>query len=224
MSKQLKMEHLSLDQVQPNPWNPNKQTDRQFEAEKESILANGFISPILVRPLDDGYEIIDGEHRWKALKEIIEKGLIGRYNLNDLTKGEKIPAIVLEVSETEAKKLTIIMNETRGRADLADMSNLLTELSESLGDELILGLPYTESQLKELMGMSDFNWDDFDQGAKDAEFDHADGEGFRVVALLSEEDEQRWKGYLGELKDDLPKEPKEQAGALIAHLMNKAGI
>ena len=40
---------------------------------------------------------------------------------------------------------------------------------------------------------------------------------------LGDEDAERWKGLLGDLRDELPSDPKEQAGAVIAHLMNKAG-
>jgi hypothetical protein len=85
-------------------------------------------------------------------------------------------------------------------------------------------LPYTDGQLKELMGIADFNWDEFDKGGETNDFDHQDGEGFKVIALLNEEDEARWKDYLRDMKDELPSEPKEAAGALIAHLLNKAGI
>lgn len=226
MSKasQLTIKHLPINEIDPNPWNPNKQNERQYQAEIESICQNGFIAPILVRQIDDRHEIIDGEHRWKALRQIGEDGIEAKGNVPSLVEAKSIPCIVLNVSETEAKKLTIIMNETRGRADLADLGGLLQELSLDLGDDLLTGLPYTEGQLKELMGMSDFDWDQFEKGTSDKEFDNADGDGFRVTALLNETDEARWKGYLATLRGDLPDEPKEQAGALIAHLMNKAGI
>jgi len=35
---------LPIDKVLPNPWNPNKQNDRQYQAEIQSILDNGFIA------------------------------------------------------------------------------------------------------------------------------------------------------------------------------------
>lgn len=220
----LVIKNIPINEIDANPWNPNKQNERQYQAEIESIAENGFLAPILVRANGDRHEIIDGEHRWKALRQIAEDGVEAKQNVPELIKAGVIPAIVIDVSDTQAKKLTIIMNETRGRADLADLGALLQEISVDLGDDLLTGLPYTDGQLKELMGMADFDWDQFGNGASDKEFDNADGDGFRVVALLNEEDEQRWKGYMAELRGDLPDEPKEQAGALIAHLMNKAGL
>jgi hypothetical protein len=226
MSKQtdLQIEHLPISSVEPNPWNPNKQNERQYQAEIESIVQNGFIAPILVRKFEDTYQIVDGEHRWKALRQIAEDGMQAKHNVPKLIADQTIPAIVLDISETAAKKLTVIMNETRGRADLSDLGALLQDIQIELGDDLITGLPYTEGQLKELMGIADFDWDQFDDKTTEADFEHQDGEGFRVIALLNTEDEERWKGLLGDLKDELPSEPKEQAGALIAHLLNKAGI
>ena len=218
---ELSIQHGALDKVVPNPWNPNRQNERQFEAEVESIADNGFIAPILVRKLGMRYEIIDGEHRWKALRKIAEDGIEGKGNIPSLVESLTIPAIVLTVDETQAKKLTIIMNETRGRADIGELTKLLQDLAENLGDDLLTGLPYTQSQLEELMNMGG---DALDEMSKSMEDEQEAPEGFRVIALLNEEDEARWKTYMAQLRADLPQEPKAQAGALIAHLMNKAGI
>lgn len=218
---ELSIQHVALDKVVPNPWNPNRQNERQFEAEVESIADNGFIAPILVRKLGMRYEIIDGEHRWKALRKIAEDGIEGKGNIPSLVESLTIPAIVLTVDETQAKKLTIIMNETRGRADIGELTKLLQDLAENLGDDLLTGLPYTQSQLEELMNMGG---DALDEMSKSMEDEQEAQEGYRVIALLNEEDEARWKTYMAQLRADLPQEPKAQAGALIAHLMNKAGI
>jgi ParB family chromosome partitioning protein len=218
---ELSIQHVALDKVVPNPWNPNRQNERQFEAEVESIADNGFIAPILVRKLGMRYEIIDGEHRWKALRKIAEDGIEGKGNIPSLVESLTIPAIVLTVDEMQAKKLTIIMNETRGRADIGELTKLLQDLAENLGDDLLTGLPYTQSQLEELMNMGG---DALDEMSKSMEDEQEAPEGYRVIALLNEEDEARWKTYMAQLRADLPQEPKAQAGALIAHLMNKAGI
>lgn len=218
---ELSIQHVALDKVVPNPWNPNRQNERQFEAEVESIADNGFIAPILVRKLGMRFEIIDGEHRWKALRKIAEDGIEGKGNIPSLVESLTIPAIVLAVDETQAKKLTIIMNETRGRADIGELTKLLQDLAVNLGDDLLTGLPYTQSQLEELMNMGG---DALDEMSKSMDEDQDTFEGFRVIATLNEEDEARWKTYMAQLRGELPQEPKAQAGALIAHLMNKAGI
>ena len=218
---ELSITHVALDKVVPNPWNPNRQNERQFQAEVESIADNGFIAPILVRKIGMRFEIIDGEHRWKALRKIAEDGIQGKGNIPALVESSTIPAIVLTVDETQAKKLTIIMNETRGKADVIELTKLLQDLADNLGDDLLTGLPYTQSQLDDLMNMGG---DVLDEMNNSTEAEQEAPEGYRVVALLNEEDEARWKTYMAQLRAELPQEPKEQAGALIAHLMNKAGI
>ena len=223
MSNELEITSLDIGKVLPNPWNPNKQNDRQYQAEIQSIQYNGFIAPILVRKQGDAYQIIDGEHRWKALNEIIERGLEGKYNLPDLVKSLTIPAIVLDVSDAQAKKLTIIMNETRGQADLSQLGTLLADIAVDLGDDLGIGLPYSTPQLQELMAISDFNWEEFGQGGSDQDFETKGEEGHRITALVDEDTKSRWDNYLAELAKDLPSEPKAKAGAFISHLLNKAG-
>ena len=60
----LVIKNIPINEIDANPWNPNKQNERQYQAEIESIAENGFLAPILVRANGDRHEIIDGEHRW----------------------------------------------------------------------------------------------------------------------------------------------------------------
>jgi hypothetical protein len=154
------------------------------------------------------------------LSKIAEDGIEGKGNIPSLVESLTIPAIVLTVDETQAKKLTIIMNETRGTADIGELTKLLQDLATNLGDDLLTGLPYTQSQLEELMNMGGDALDEMNKSMDEREAP----EGFKVIAVLNEEDEARWKTYMATLRADLPEERQAQAGALIAHLMNKAGI
>ena len=215
---------LDISKVVTNPWNPNVQNERQYGAEIESIVAHGFLAPILVRKVDDSYQIIDGEHRYKALKEIFENNL-PTDNLKDLADKKVIPAVVIEVDDARAKKLTIIMNETRGRADLAKLGELLNEIKIDLPEELTLGLPYTDVQLNELMDIAAFDWSALDIPVSDNELEVDDSEAgeFKITAILSPEEGLRWKSLLNEYKNELPKDAKQAAGAMISLLLNKAG-
>lgn len=65
--------------------------DRKMDELVESIKLNGILSPVIVRPLEDGYEMISGHRRMHAAKRA---GLV------------KIPAIVKSLNDDEA---TIIM-------------------------------------------------------------------------------------------------------------------
>lgn len=56
--------------LRPNPWNTNSVGAQNFEKLKGSIEKLGFFKPILARELDGGiFEILGGEHRWRAAME-----------------------------------------------------------------------------------------------------------------------------------------------------------
>lgn len=133
--------------LHPNPWNPNHMKGRQQEAVKESIQEYGQVLELLVRPhpeIEGEYQIIDGEHRFNILPETVFCNVI--HGLPD----------------AEAKKLTIVMNETRGSADKIELAQLLSEIQSELGDDLGVGLPYDPTELDELIQLADVNWDQFD--------------------------------------------------------------
>lgn len=215
---------LNIDLVEPNPWNPNVQNERQFQAEVESIMSNGFLAPILVRPVGNKYQVIDGEHRLRALKQVFAQSMTGAKNVPDLAKDKKIPAIVIDADDAHAKRLTITMNETRGRADLAKLGELLNEIAPALGDDLIIGLPYTATQLDELMDIAEFDWDSLTIPVNEDELSNEDEEEgqFKIAAVLSPDAAQMWKDTVKMYQAELPKDPKRAAGIVIGRLLEKS--
>jgi ParB-like chromosome segregation protein Spo0J len=141
--------YLRVDSMEPNPWNPNKMTDEMLRKEEESIREFGFVDPITVRRRRhmDKIQIIDGEHRWKAAANI---GL------------EEIPCIILDVDDTTAEQLTIVLNDLRGKPNEERLAALVKDLSarRSMLD-LERVLPYKRERLAEMIAerKADFDWD-----------------------------------------------------------------
>lgn len=219
---ELAVTNLPIGKVLPNPWNPNKQTERQYAAEMESICDNGFVMPIIVRKHPDkkgSYEIVDGEHRWKALQQITAEARKGKGNVPDLVEKKEIPAIVLQIDEAKAKRLTVIMNETRGRADLTSLGTLLSELAPELGDDLIIGLPYTPEQLNEILDIAKFDWTELETPIDGEELYTQEEEAFKVVAVLDPETQQKWQNAMALKKQEFPSDSKVAAGLLIKELL-----
>lgn len=110
----------------------------------ESIAEFGFIDPITVRLLteeDVPFEIIDGEHRWRAALDL---------GYTD------IPVFIVDVTPEQAKKLTVVLNELHGQVDPTKLSDLLGELLTATSiDDLLRSLPYTEDILKGYLGFRD---------------------------------------------------------------------
>ena len=148
----VEIKKVGIEDCHPNPWNPNRMSERVEQATVESIAMFGMIDPITVRPhpgAEGKYQIIDGEHRHRACMSL-------EYKL--------IPVNVLHnLDDQQAKRLTIIANETRGYADKITLAGILSELNEGMDiDELIKGLPYYEDELKELLSMAEMEWGDYD--------------------------------------------------------------
>jgi ParB-like chromosome segregation protein Spo0J len=123
--------------------------ERTLEAERQSIKTYGFIDPITVRPhpeVEGGFQIIDGEHRWRVAQE---------------QEIESVPLIVLDLGDTAARKLTIILNETRGKPDDVLLGTLLAEIAAE-DDDLANGLRYDETELAHLLSLADADWSRFD--------------------------------------------------------------
>ncbi len=93
------MQLIKLTEIQANPNQPRKHFDEQSLTElAQSIKAEGVMSPIMVRPIGDKYEIVQGERRFRAAQQA---GLT------------EIPSIVREVDEQEAFHLAVIENIQR---------------------------------------------------------------------------------------------------------------
>ena len=61
-----RFERVRKELILPNPWNPNRMTTEMYAKALESISEFGMIDPLLCREMGDHYQIIDGEHRYRA--------------------------------------------------------------------------------------------------------------------------------------------------------------
>ena len=87
-----------------NPRQPRTQYDREkLDELKASIKEKGVLQPILVRENENGYEVIAGERRLRAAREL---GL------------EEVPVFIKKVSNQDAFLLALVENIQReiGRA------------------------------------------------------------------------------------------------------------
>jgi ParB family chromosome partitioning protein len=62
---------LAIDRIRPNPYQPRREMGPEaLEDLARSIEANGLLQPIVVRPVADGFEIVAGERRFRALQRL----------------------------------------------------------------------------------------------------------------------------------------------------------
>ena len=90
---------IEIARIRPNPNQPRIQFDETSIAElADSIAQRGVLQPILLRPSEDGFEIVAGERRWRAAQK---------------AQLHTIPAIVREIDEGSMAELALIENIQR---------------------------------------------------------------------------------------------------------------
>lgn len=90
---------IEVGRIRPNPSQPRKNFDEAAIDElAASIRERGLLQPILVRAVDNGFEIIAGERRWRAAQK---------------AQLHQIPAIVREFDESVTAEIALIENIQR---------------------------------------------------------------------------------------------------------------
>jgi len=123
---------MDVESLTPNLFQPRKNFDKEkMEELKGSIEKHGIIQPIVVRKMANGYEIVAGERRLKAAKEI---GL------------KKIPAIIKSVNNEKSLEIALVENIQREDLNPVEQANAFKRLI----DEFNL----TQQELAEATGKS----------------------------------------------------------------------
>ena len=123
---------VTVAEITPNPNQPRVHFDEETLGElTASIQQIGVLQPILVRPTDDGYELIAGERRWRAAQRA---GLA------------TIPAVVRETDDLASIEQALV--ENLHRQDL-------TVLEEAAAyQQLLEDFELTHEQLADRIGKS----------------------------------------------------------------------
>ncbi len=88
--KQATIEGIEINKIKTNPYQPRTDFDNEkLEGLKASIEEKGIIQPITVRREKDGFELIAGERRLRAVQELNYK-TIPAYILSDISTGDEM--------------------------------------------------------------------------------------------------------------------------------------
>lgn len=142
------LQWVGRDTVKPNDYNPNKVSRQNLELLKQSILANGWTLPIVVRP---DFTIIDGFHRWTVA---------GEEPLCSMLDG-KVPVVIVDHKDKAGNIYgTVTHNRARGTHLLGPMKAIVKELIndgktvDEIGKQLGM-------RPEEVFRLSDFSKEDF---------------------------------------------------------------
>ena len=92
---------IKLNLIHPNPNQPRKYFDEvALDELTASISEKGLISPLTVREVEGGYELIAGERRWRALK-YLKKRIVPAYVLNTKDESDVMEMALIENLQRE---------------------------------------------------------------------------------------------------------------------------
>ncbi len=113
------VQQISLGLIVPSPLQPRREFAREaLEELIDSIRQRGIIQPLIVRPVRDRFELIAGERRWRAAKEV---GL------------HEAPVIVRQASDLEVLELSLIENLQRADLNPIEEAQAYARLGNEFG-------------------------------------------------------------------------------------------
>ncbi len=110
------IQEIDIDSIKVNPFQPRTQIDEEgLEDLANSIRVHGVLQPLLVRKMEEGFELIAGERRWRAAKRA---GL------------STVPVIVEEVEEESKLEIALVENLQREDLPPLDLARGIKKLME----------------------------------------------------------------------------------------------
>jgi len=124
---------VDIHAIRPNPFQPRTEFDQEeINGLAKSIEAQGLLQPVIVRKKVDGYEIVSGERRIRAMKQL---------------GWDRAPCVIREtVSDREMLELALVENIQREN---------LTEIEQAVAyQRLLLECQISHEKLSERVGKS----------------------------------------------------------------------
>lgn len=111
-----RVSRIKIDSIVPNRLQPRKKfNEEKLKELMDSIKEKGVIQPVIVRSIGNGFELIAGERRYRAVKEL---------------GYEKIPAIIKEANDLDSLELSLIENIQREELNPIEEANAYKDLIE----------------------------------------------------------------------------------------------
>jgi ParB family chromosome partitioning protein len=113
------LRHIPVEKIRRGKYQPRIHIRPEALQElADSIRAQGVVQPVVVRPVDGGYELIAGERRWRA---------------SQLAGLHEVPAVVRDIPDQAAAAMSLIENIQREDLNPLEEANALQRLIEEFG-------------------------------------------------------------------------------------------
>lgn len=135
-----RISRIPIDRLVVHPDNPNRMSKGNFAKLVRNIERTGRYEPLVVRPKNDGFQIINGHHRRRALQEL-------GYTTAD--------AVVWDIDDGDTDILLATLNRLGGSNVLDKKLTLVKRLNKRTNArDLARLLPHTAGQIRRFAQMN----------------------------------------------------------------------
>lgn len=126
----LPIREIPLERLRTNRFQPRREFDDSAIAElTASIRENGLLQPLVVRRIESGYELVAGERRLRALREL---------------GWERVPALLRDLSDEAMLVLALVENLQRENLNPIEEAGAFQQLIDGFG--------FTQKQVADRLG------------------------------------------------------------------------
>jgi uncharacterized ParB-like nuclease family protein len=146
--KNFKVTLIPISRLSKASWNYKTNNMTLSRKLTENIKRNGILQPSIVYQVKDDYVVLDGNHRLDSYQQL---GI------------EKVPCVNLgKISDNDAKRISIEINETKFESDFLKLSNLIKDIKVDYNFiELEVTMPFSVEELQNMEKSLDMDWDKF---------------------------------------------------------------
>jgi ParB family chromosome partitioning protein len=113
------LRELPVADIEPNRYQPRRAFDSEaLEELKRSLASTGLLQPVVVRQTQGGYELVAGERRWRAARDLGWK---------------RIPGVVRDVDDRTLLTLALVENLQRASLSPIDEAEGYDRLTRDFG-------------------------------------------------------------------------------------------
>lgn len=153
------VQEMAASLLRPGQYQPRQSIDQEaLQSLADSIRAQGVVQPIVVRPVENGFEIIAGERRWRAAqlaglelvpvvvrKDLDDKSVLAialieniqRQDLNPIEEAEALQRLANEFSLTHQQVAEAVGRSRVAVSNLMRLNNLPFEVKAMLAEDVM---------------------------------------------------------------------------------------
>ena len=142
------LKHVPVDRIHRGTYQPRRHfAEDALQELADSLISQGMIQPVVLRPHADGYELIAGERRWRAAQ---------------LAGLQEIPAVIKKYNDSDAAAVSLIENIQREDLNPLEEAAALSRLQEEFDmthQQVAEAIGRSRSSVSNLMRLLDLNDD-----------------------------------------------------------------